>query len=579
VNQESAGHCLAGGTSLFPIESLPFSRIPQQSKLFVDYQQTPLSLKKFYPSVIESHTAITRNIPEVLANYKTDRNLLCDALEELNKNFGAGHETLENINRLRENDCVTIVTGQQAGLFSGAIYTVYKALSAVKLAECLRGRGQKAVPVFWIAEEDHDFDEVKKTYVLSEKSVSAGESALSVPPASADGFKLRELENTPRDYMKNSPVGSVNLDETIGETIDEFFGSVPHTEFTDELRAILKASYQPGESYSAAFARFLTKIFASYGLIIFSPLDKRLKNLSAPVFAEAVEKSDEIREKLLARNDELKAAGYGAQVLVEKDFFPFFWIDETGRRRALKKNNNGKIHAKDTKREFDLPELVEIAREAPENLSPNALMRPVVQDFLLPTVAYFGGGAEIAYFAQNSVIYEILQRPVTPILHRQSFTVIEAKHARTFKKYDLKLTDLFDGFEQVLPKIVETYLNRQTAQIFAEAEELINTQLNRLDRNLAASEPTLAENLATRRRKILYHIGALRTKFHYAQIRKDETINRRIEALFTALWPHKALQERTLNVLTFLNAHGLYFIDWIYEGIDLDDKGHRIIYL
>ena len=206
-------------------------------------------------------------------------------------------------------------------------------------------------------------------------------------------------------------------------------------------------------------------------------------------------------------------------------------------------------------------------------------MRPVVQDYLLPTAGYFGGGAEIAYFAQNSVLYEVLQRPVTPILHRQSFTIIEAKHARTLKKYDLDLTRLFDGFENVLPAIVEKYLNRETARDFAEAEEIINTQLNRLDQNLSRTEPTLSENLATRRRKILYHIGALRTKFHYAQIRKDETIQRQIEAAFTALLPHHALQERTLNVLTFLNAHGLYFIDWIYEAIDLDDKGHRIIYL
>jgi bacillithiol biosynthesis cysteine-adding enzyme BshC len=560
VNQESAGHCLAG-KSLFQIESLPFSNIPNQSKLFVEYQQNPRGLKKFYPSVVESHTEIAQNIPKILENYKTDRQALCDALEAVNKNFGAGRETLENIELLREGDAVAIVTGQQAGLFSGAVYTIYKALSAVKLATCLRGRGIKAVPVFWIAEEDHDFAEVKRTFALDR----AG--------------NLADFENTPQNYTENLPVGFVNLDETIGETVDRFFKSVSDTEFSGEIKAILEASYNSNENYATAFAGFLTKIFAKYGLIIFSPLDEKLKHLSAPIFVEAVEKSDEIREKLLARNEALKTAGYAAQVLVEADFFPFFLIDQDGKRRALKKNKNGKIHAKDTKREFDLSELVEIAEKTPENLSPNALMRPIVQDFLLPTACYFGGGAEIAYFAQNSVIYKVLQRPVTPILHRQSFTVVEARHARTLKKYDLSLTDLFEGFESVLPRIVEKYLNRETARTFAEAEEIINTQLNRLDQTLSQSEPTLAENLATRRRKILYHIGALRTKFHHAQIRRDETIQRQIESALTALLPHSALQERTLNVLTFLNAHGLYFIDWIYEAIDLDDKGHRIIYL
>ena len=560
MNQKSAGHCLAN-ESAFRIESLPFAGIPHQSKLFLDYQNDAPNLQKFYPSKIGSHTQIGQNAAEVLQNYTTDRAILGDALKETNKSFGAGEKTLENIELLRQDDCVTVVTGQQAGLFSGAIYTIYKALSAVKLAECLNAKGQKAVPVFWIAEEDHDFDEVKKTFSLDSKG------------------KLVEFENTPRNYEENLPVGAVEFDETINETIDALTKNFPHTEFSDEIEKILKKSYGADENYSSAFAKFLTGLFAEYGLIIFSPLNKSLKKLAAPIFAEAVNQSDKIREKLLARNDELKVENYAAQVLVEADFFPFFWIDEDGKRRALKKNKNGKIKAKDTNREFDLPELINIAENLPEKLSPNALMRPIVQDFLLPTICYFGGGAEISYFAQNSVIYEVLQRPSTPILHRQSFTVIEPKHARTLNKYSLNLTDLFNGYEKILPQIVEKYLNRETTRTFAEAEEIINAQLNRLDRDLQQFEPTLAENLATRRRKILYHIGGLRTKFHHAQIRKDETINRQIESAFAALLPHNALQERTLNITTFLNSHGLYFIDWLYKAIDLDDKAHRVIYL
>ena len=560
MNQKSAGHCLAN-ESAFRIESLPFAGIPHQSKLFLDYQNDAPNLQKFYPSKIGSHTQIGQNAAEVLQNYTTDRAILGDALKETNKSFGAGEKTLENIELLRQDDCVTVVTGQQAGLFSGAIYTIYKALSAVKFAECLNAKGQKAVPVFWIAEEDHDFDEVKKTFSLDSKG------------------KLVEFENTPRNYEENLPVGAVEFDETINETIDALTKNFPHTEFSDEIEKILKKSYGADENYSSAFAKFLTGLFAEYGLIIFSPLNKSLKKLAAPIFAEAVNQSDKIREKLLARNDELKVENYAAQVLVEADFFPFFWIDEDGKRRALKKNKNGKIKAKDTNREFDLPELINIAENLPEKLSPNALMRPIVQDFLLPTICYFGGGAEISYFAQNSVIYEVLQRPSTPILHRQSFTVIEPKHARTLNKYSLNLTDLFNGYEKILPQIVEKYLNRETTRTFAEAEEIINAQLNRLDRDLQQFEPTLAENLATRRRKILYHIGGLRTKFHHAQIRKDETINRQIESAFAALLPHNALQERTLNITTFLNSHGLYFIDWLYKAIDLDDKAHRVIYL
>jgi bacillithiol synthase len=202
-----------------------------------------------------------------------------------------------------------------------------------------------------------------------------------------------------------------------------------------------------------------------------------------------------------------------------------------------------------------------------------------VQDFLFPTVCYFGGGAEIAYFAQNSEVYRILDRPVTPILHRQSFTVVEAKHGRTLEKYGLSFTDLFAGMDAVLPRIVDKFIDPNTARIFAEAEEKINTELNRLDQTLSQMDVTLAANLATRRRKIIYHIGALRKKYHFRRAERDETIGRRVRNAFTALMPHGHLQERTLNAASFADRLGPAFIDIIYDSIDLDDKGHRVIYL
>jgi uncharacterized protein YllA (UPF0747 family) len=226
-----------------------------------------------------------------------------------------------------------------------------------------------------------------------------------------------------------------------------------------------------------------------------------------------------------------------------------------------------------------LDELAEIAESEPSRFSPSVVLRSVVQDYLLPTVCYFGGAAEIAYFAQSGEVYRILNRPQTTILHRQSFTVIEPKHARTLEKYGLELKDLFTGLENLHPQIVEKYLNSETARLFTEAEQKINVELNRLDQNLSTIEPTLADNLATRRRKILYHVAALRNKFHRAEISRDEVTRRRLETMFASVLPHKHLQERTLNVSNFLDRYGLYFIDWIYEAIDLDDKGHRIIYL
>ncbi|MGI8788412.1 MAG: bacillithiol biosynthesis cysteine-adding enzyme BshC [Pyrinomonadaceae bacterium] len=538
---------------------LSFEKIPHQSRLFLDFQKNSAAIGKFYP---EKQTALADYAAEVLDNYRVDRAALCDILSETNESLGASRQTIENIERLRESDCTTIVTGQQAGLFSGAIYTIYKAVSAIKLAAELKKQNVKAVPVFWIAEEDHDFDEVKKTFVLDSEG------------------KLAAIENTPQNYAENFPVGAIRLDETVNKTIENLLEILPRTEFSGAIKNFLSETYQSGETYSAAFAKFLTKIFADYGLIILSPLDERLKKLCSPIFAKAVENSDRIVSALLERNRELKAENYAAQVLVAEDSFPFFYQNENGERQALRKNTeNSKLEVQNSKREFEQSELIEIARNSPRNLSPNALLRPVVQDYLLPTLLYFGGAAEVAYFAQNSVIYEILNRPVTPIRHRASYTIIEPKHARTLRKYQINFTDLFGGKEKILTEIVEKYINTETARVFAETEEIINAQLNRLEGNLSNNEPTLAENSANRRKKILWHIAALRKKYHRAEILKNETIHRRIENLFNALLPNDALQERALNVATFINLYGANFIEWIYDATDSDEKEHQILYL
>ena len=145
----------AKGSVVLRADSLPFSEIPGQSKLFTTYQSDPLSLKKYYPSAVVSHTEIAARIPEVLARHVADRSLLCDALDEMNRKFEASEETLKNISLLRGSETVAVVTGQQAGLFTGPLYTIYKALTAIKMTECLRDRGFTAVPIFWAATEDH----------------------------------------------------------------------------------------------------------------------------------------------------------------------------------------------------------------------------------------------------------------------------------------------------------------------------------------------------------------------------------------------------------------------------------------
>lgn len=538
---------------------MPFSAIPHQSKLFLDYLRDPSALRGFYPNAVNSFTDVSAFIPEVLANYKSDRNVLCDALAEINSAAGAGEKTFENINLLREADTVAVVTGQQAGLFTGPLYTIYKALSVIKMAEYLNANGSNAVPVFWVASEDHDFDEVSHTSFID----SAGE--------------LIEARYGHKDQVKNLPVGDVKIDDSIEKVIDEIFAALSQTEFSGDVRSLIGKIWSDGTLFGNAFSLGLAATLKRFGLIIIDPQHEVIKSLAAPIYADAIQKSAEIVAGIRQKSGEIESDGYHAQVLVEEDYFPLFRIDDEGRRVGLRKSSDDLYSSREEKKEYSLAELESTARSEPRRFSPGVMLRPVVQDYLLPTVCYVGGAAEIAYFAQNSEVYSVLERPVTPILHRQSFTIVEAKHRRTFEKLGLIFSDLFGGLDQVRENVGRKQLSDETTAVLSEAEQLISTQLNGIGQNLLKIDPTLVENLDKRRRKMMYHIAALKKSANLAALRKDETIERQIRMAFAALLPNGELQERVLNLHTFLNKYGSYFIDMLYEAVDLNDKDHRVI--
>jgi bacillithiol biosynthesis cysteine-adding enzyme BshC len=543
------------------IEALPFENIPHQTRLFLDYLRGEPELLRFYPSAVGFHQDVSQRAPEVLAAHKTDRKVLCDALEALNRGWGAGQKTMDSIARLRESDCVAVVTGQQAGLFTGPLYTIYKALSAVKLAGCLTDRGTKAVPVFWIATEDHDFEEVATAEFIG------------------CDCRLSEVSVSPDMHREGMPVGSVRLDESIGETVERLLTVLPETEFTPELRAMLVDSWSAGRGYGEAFARMMTHLMKDYGLIFLDPQDASLKALAAPLYAEAAGRAPEIAAAVEARSRELVEAGYHAQVTATADSFPLFLLSAEGSRHAVTRTENATYRAKETDTEYTAEELAAMARQEPSRFSPNVTLRAVVQDYLLPTVVYLGGAAEIAYFAQTTEVYRVLGRPQTPILPRASMTIVEHRTGRTLSRYNLSLSDFSAGLDSVLARVVEEHLGTEAAQTFDEAEQAVERELDKLKEQLKNVDPTLADALETGRRKIEYQLTGLRTRFHRAQMNRDRAAHRQLERAAAQLYPQKALQERHINVTSLLARHGRYCINWIYEAINLASHDHQIVYL
>ena len=543
------------------VETLPFEAIPHQTRLFLEYLKDPVALRKYYPSAVRYHHELAQRVPEVLSAYPAHRNKVCDALAAMNQRWGAGDATLKNIDLLRESDCIAVVSGQQAGLFTGPLYTVYKALAAVKLAGCLQQRETKAVPVFWIAAEDHDFAEVAKAEFI------------------ARDCQLESVDVSADLHREGQPVGQVVLDASIDTVVDQLFELLPNSEFADDMKKLVKNAWQPGRGFVESFATMMTSLLGRYGLIFLDPLDPELKKIAAPLYSEAARRAPEIASALEERSKELERDGYHAQVLATANSFPLFLHDDEGGRHAVQRLENGKYKAKDIKQEYTAEELATLALENPQKFSPNVTLRAVVQDYLLPTLTYYGGAAEIAYFAQTAEVYRVLQRPATPILPRSSLTMIERHAGRVLERYDLSLKDFFEGLEPVIKRVVEEHLGADTAKLFSKAEQNMNNELDRLRQELATIDPTLAGALDTGRKKINYQLDGLRTRFIRAQMTRDEAAHRQLQRVFDQLYPGKDLQERHINITSLLARHGTYVIEWIFNAINLGSEDHQVVYL
>ena len=303
-----------------------------------------------------------------------------------------------------------------------------------------------------------------------------------------------------------------------------------------------------------------------------------MKSLCANVYQNALRRSQEIVAAVIDQSGELVKNGYHAQVHVDPDAVPLFAI-HSGRREALIRKDNS-IYLKHGKQLLGtIDELVERAGDNPSSFSPNVTLRPVVQDTLLPTLAYVAGPSELAYFAQIKPIYEILGRIEPKIIPRGGGTLVDPKTRKTLKKYDLELTDFFDGTDALFKRVVEEVIDRGTAEVFDETTLAIEKELDRLRASLSQVDPTIAAALDSRRKKIEYHLSNLRGKYIRSRTRQDEMGHAKILSAQSILYPNKNLQERELNVFYFIARGGFEVVDEIYQSLQVGAGVHQLISL
>jgi bacillithiol biosynthesis cysteine-adding enzyme BshC len=530
-----------------PCSCLRHTELPHTTKLFSDliyhfdrvqtfYHYPPLAPDSFAAAAAQVHLT-----PEHRAK-------LVAALAR--QNSGSKPALRHSLERLSQPDTLVVASGQQVGLFTGPVFTIYKALSAARLAEELTQRGIPAVPVFWLATEDHDLEEVKHVWVFD--------------------AKLRPVRLEASADATGQPVGEVQLKSAATAELRAALADFP---FGTEIGGLAAESYADGATFASGFKALFARLLASHGVLALDPQSPDLRQLAAPVVAQAIERAPELTAALLARGKELEARGYHTQVHMEEKTSLFFLMEE-GRRRHLWRSGDSYAGNGAT---YSRAELLQRLNRRPEDFSSNALLRPVVQDHLLPTVAYIGGPAELAYLAQAEVLYKRLLGRMPVALPRASFTILDPRAHKLLERYHLAITDAMHGLAPLQERIASSLIPASVQEAFRSGGEQIDRALDAVRAQLLNFDPTLADALSKSRSKIEHQFSKIQAKAARETLRRSERALAEASYLSNLIHPEKTLQERLYSVLPFLARHGLGLLEQLYGAIRFDCPDHQVL--
>ncbi|HTH54224.1 MAG TPA: bacillithiol biosynthesis cysteine-adding enzyme BshC [Edaphobacter sp.] len=494
----------------------------------------------------------------------TDTNRLAEELLRQGKIFGASAEAEANIEKLRSG-ARAVITGQQVVLFGGPLLTLLKAATAVSRArEATRITGVEHVPVFWMATEDHDLAEVDQAALLTKTEVEVLRAGLRVPyPVPVGGVELN---------AETAPL----LEQAI-EQATELLEYAPVAEW------IREAYLAEGATLATAFGRLIARVFAEQGLVVVDAASREFHAMGASTLRYAIEHADELHRLLLSRSDELAKHGYHAQVLVGESSSLLFLVDEeTGERVALRRVSDpatSETQWRAGAHLFTTSQLLEILESAPERLSPNALLRPVFQDTVLPTAAYVGGPAEIAYFAQSAVLYREILGRVTPVLPRLSATLIEPAIAKVMEKDEVQLPDAMTTAEELAQRLGARAMPIALKRRLAAAGNALETELDALTEYLRGIDVSLGTTAETSGSKMLYQMNRLRRMAATYELQKEASLGKHAAAITLNVFPDGHPQERLLAGVWFLARYGDGLIERLVQVANNQCPGHVVVRL
>ena len=515
-----------------PSQCIRHTDLPGSSRLFTDllyhfdkvadfYDHAPLDLESYKKAAQFDFPAARRAE-------------LVEALAEQNP----GNPSLKT---LAEAGTMAVVTGQQVGLFSGPAYTLYKVLTAVRLAQHLSRNGIPSVPVFWLATEDHDLPEINQAWSFGADQQPVGLTSSAVNP-------------------KLGPVGGIAIPDPplaeLRKTLMEF-------PFGEEIASLVESAYLPGASFGDSFRKLLGDLLKPYGVLFLDPMRPAIRELMAPLLAHAAGMLPKLMASLTGRNAELETRGYHAQVHVDADTSLFFVLED-GKRVPLRKFGPGKL---------------EDLKTRPESLSPNALLRPVMQDYMLPTVAYVGGPAELAYFAQSQVLYHALLGRMPVIVPRAFFTLLDARASKMLERYQISIADFHPGMQALKERMAARLVPTELSSDVANSKETVTKAIDKLASQLMGFDPSLAKALTRSRAKIVYQMEKMESKTAREALRRDDRAGADAVLLAGLIYPHSHLQERYYSILPFLAKYGPDLVGTIHDSIVIGCADHQLLVL
>jgi bacillithiol biosynthesis cysteine-adding enzyme BshC len=542
----------------FRKKGIPFDRLLSSSKLFEDFVNDFQKLSSFFVGDFRDQESY-RKVSETIDSSDYPRDQISEILLRQNTAYGLTGQVEANISRLGEPETLMVITGQQVGFLGGTVLSLYKAIGAIKLAEELSGKlSRPVVPAFWMATDDHDYGEVNQLQILNSTD-QISKYIYAFPPE-----------------MMGRPISEVKIDASIEGLFVSLEKALSDSEFKGAVLEKLRRFYAERRPLLEGFARLFADLFGKYGLILINPAERGFKRLASPLFRREIEEFPGPLGVMEESDRLLESCGYHLQV---QKFKPGPNLFLSRDKREPIRAGEAQFVLGESGLEVNSQELLGELKESPERFSPNVLLRPVMQAFLFPTVAYVAGPSEVAYYVQvNSLShYHGVSCPV--VCPRPSATIIEKKIGKALERYGVDFLDFFRDREAVINKV---YSEDFSPELEAEADRFHREVLRPFEeyrekfRHLGEG---FTKNLERVQSRFDYEMKNLKAKTFQAYKKKNQDAKNQLERAHLFLFPSGRLQERVLSPVYFLNKYGPEFIETLHEALEANSPEHQLIYL